>query len=135
MPGFLTDYANNIVLDGFFGSVSYSPPSTLYFGLSQSAASKAGTVIEPAAGNYSRVSVTNNLSSFSVAQSGTKTNAISLVFPTPSQAWGTIESVFVSDSAIGGHVLAIADLPSPSVIAANTGAPSIAIGALFISHT
>jgi hypothetical protein len=135
MPGFLTDYSNNKVLDLFFGSTIYAPPATLYMGLSLSSASKAGSIIEPVGGGYARVSVANSLANFPAASSGTKSNAAALLFPAPTADWGTVVSVFLADAATGGNVLASADLSTPRSVTNGSPAPKVAAGALFLSHT
>ena len=135
MPGFLTDYSNNKTLDLFFGASAFTPPATLYFGLSQTASSKSGTVSEPAGGGYARVAVANNLTGFPAASGGTKSNAAVVTFPAPSAAWGTVASVFIADAVSGGNVLAAADLTTPKTISSGASAPTIAVGALFLSHT
>ena len=135
MPGFFTDYANNLVLDLFFGSVTYTPPTTLYLGLSQSAATKTGSTAEPSGGGYARVAVANNLSSFPSASGGTKANAAVATFATPTASWGTVVSVFVADAISGGNVIAMADLTIPKTVNAGGTAPTVAAGALFLSHT
>lgn len=135
MPGFFTDYTNNKVLDSILGNTPFTAPSTLYFGLSQNTSNKAGTLGEPSSGGYARVAVSNNLSAFASASNGTKTNSSVIGFPAPTGNWGTVSSVFISDSPSGGNVLAMADLASPRTISAGNAAPSIAIGALYLSHT
>lgn len=135
MPGFLTDLVNNKVLDCFFGGVAISPPSTLHVGLSLTKAYKGGYVSEPACGSYARVAVPNDRTRFLAASSGAKSNAAPILFPTPSAAWGTILSVFIADAAVGGNVLAMADLPSSKTINGGDPAPTIAVNALLLSHT
>src|SRR3954452_15127431 len=116
MPGYFTDFANGKLLDQVFGGVSYSPPVTLYIGLSQIPANKTGSVNEPAGGGYARVAVTNNLTNFPAASVGTKANAGTITFPAPTGSWGALLALFVSDAASGGNVLAIADLTTPKTI-------------------
>ncbi len=135
MAGFLSNYSNNKVLDLFFGSTTYTPPATLYMGLSQTTANKTGTVTEPSGGAYARVAVPNNLTSFPAASTGTKSNAIQLNFATPTASWGTITTLFIADAATGGNVLALADLTTPMTITTGTLAPFVAAGALFLSHS
>ena len=135
MPGFLTDFANNKVLDCFFGGVAIAPPSTLYVGLSLTQSYKGGYISEPAGGSYARVAVPNDLTHFPSASAGTKSNAAAITFPAPTADWGSILSVFVADAAIGGNVLAMADLPAPATINGGATAPSIASNAFFLSHT
>ena len=135
MPGFLTDLVNNKVLDCFFGGVVITPPTTLYFGLSLTKSYKGGYTSEPTSGSYARVAVSNDLTHFLTASVGTKSNATTITFPSPSAAWGPILSVFIADAASGGNVLAMADLPAPRTINGGDPAPTIAVNALFLSHT
>ena len=135
MAGFLCDYSNNKVLDMIFGGTAYSPPTTLYFGLSQNTANKNGYVTEPAGGGYTRVAVTNNLTNFPAASFGTKSNATVITFPAPTADWGTVQSLFVSDALINGNVLAMADLTSSKALPSGSAAPKIAVSALFLSHS
>jgi hypothetical protein len=135
MPGFLTDLVNNKVLDCFFGGRAIAAPSTLYVGLSLTKAYRGGYVAEPTGGSYARVAVSNDLAHFPAASSGAKSNAAPITFPTPTAAWGSVLSVFVADAVSGGDVLAMADLPSPKTIHGGDPAPTIAVNALFLSHT
>jgi hypothetical protein len=135
MPGFFTDYTNNAVLNLIFGATAYSPPSTLYVGLSQSSSNKSGTITEPSGGGYARVAVTNSVASFPAASAGTKSNGGVITFPASTSNWGTVQSLFIADSATGGNVLAIADLTSPKTITSGGVAATVAVGALFLSHS
>lgn len=135
MAGFLTDYSNNKVLDLFFGSAIFSPPATLYLGLSMSSASKSGAVSEPSGGGYARVAMSNSPANFPAATVGTKSNAVSATFAAPTADWGTAQSLFIADAASGGNVLASADLTTPKAITNGSSAPKVAVGALFLSHT
>jgi len=135
MPGFLTNYTNNKILDMVFGASAYTPPSTLYIGLSTASAIKSGSAVEPSGGGYARVPLANNLTNFPAAVSGTKSNAVQLTFPTPTANWGTILSLFVADAPSGGNVLAMADLTVPTAIVSGSAPAMVAAGALFLSHT
>jgi hypothetical protein len=135
MPGYLTDLVNNKVLDCFFGGSAIIPPSTLYIGLSLARSYKGGYVSEPTGGSYARVAVRNDLSHFLAASGGSKSNAKAITFPPPSDAWGSIMSVFVADAPSEGNVLAMADLPAPKMIDGGDTAPTISVNALFLSHT
>jgi hypothetical protein len=131
----LTEFVNNKVLDCFFGGVPISPSPTLFVGLSLVRAYKGGYVAEPSGGSYARVSLVNNLANFPEATAGTKSNAGAITFPSPSSTWGAIVSVFIADAASDGNVLAMADLPEPRTILGGDPAPTIAINALFLSHS
>jgi hypothetical protein len=135
MPGFLTDVVNNKVLDCFFGGSAITPPSILYIGLSQIKSSKGGSVSEPIGGSYARVAVLNDTGHFPGAFAGTKSNATVIAFPSPSAAWGPILSVFIADSSVDGNILAMADLPASRTIKCGDLAPTIAVNALFLSHS
>jgi hypothetical protein len=135
MPGFFTDYMNNVVLNMVFGAMEYAPPATLYVGLSQSTSNKVGTVAEPSGGGYARVPVVNNATSFPPAVAGTKANSTVLTFPVPKAAWGTLQSLFISDAATGGNILAMADLATPKTVNISSTPATVAVGALFISHS
>ncbi len=135
MPGFLTEFVNNKVLDCFFGGVPIETPKALYVGLSLTRAYKGGYTSEPAGGSYARVALPNDLGSFLSASSGAKTNAVSIRFPTPSAAWGAISSVFIADAPTGGNVLAMADISEPRAIESGDSPPTIAVNSLFLSHT
>lgn len=134
MAGFLTDYANNRVLDCLFGGRALDPPRELHVGLSLTRAFKGGYVAEPPGGGYARVAVPNDLAQFPAAVLGRKFNAQAIKFPEPRADWGRVASVFVADSARGGNVLAMADLPAPRDVAAGDPGPAIPIAALFFSH-
>jgi len=135
MAGFLTDYANNKVLDLIFGAAAFAPPSNLYFGLSMNGSNKAGSVGEPQGGGYARATLANNAANFPGASGGTKSNAAVIVFPAPTADWGTVRSFFVADGPTGGNVLAMADLALPKSISAGGASAKVALGALFLSHT
>lgn len=135
MPGFFTDFANNKVLDLFFGSAAYTPPQTLYIGLSAGFANKQGIISEPSAGGYARVAVANNAAAFPAAVAGTKSNAGTVTFPQPTVDWGLMQSLFIADAATGGNVLAMADLTAAKTIPAGSTPVRLSAGSLFLSHT
>lgn len=135
MAGYLTDYANNKVLDLLFGATAFPPPANLYFGLSVTGANKTSWVNEPQGGGYARATLANNATSFQPASGGTKSNAVVITFPAPTADWGTVQSFFVADAPAGGNILAMADLAAPKAITAGGPAAKVAVGALFLSHT
>lgn len=134
MPGFLTDATNNKVLDLLFGSSAFMPPATLYVGLAINHANKLGVAYEPGGSGYARVALPNTSMSFSTAVCGTKSNAVAVTFPAPTADWGTVQSLFLSDSPRGGTVLAMADLASARTITAGSAAAKVAVGSLLFSH-
>ena len=135
MAGFFTDFANNKALDLFFGAAAYTPPGVLYLGLSLTTAHKGGYVTEPSGGGYARVALTNNSTNFPAAVAGSKSNAAAVMFPTPTSDWGTVQSLFVADAAVGGSVLAMADLIAPKLIHSGSATVKVAAGSLYLSQT
>ena len=135
MPGFLTDYANNQVLDCLFGGRPLASPAELHVGLSLCRAFKGGYVVEPPGLGYARVAVANDLVRFPLAALGRKSNAERITFPDPRGGWGTIASVFLADAPRGGNVLAVADLPSPRAVNPGDPGPTIAVDALSFRHS
>ncbi len=111
------------------------PPRRSTWGSRRIASSKAGAISEPSGGGYARVPLTNILTNFPTATGGTKSNATVITFPAPTASWGTVVSLFVADSASGGNVLAMADLATSKTINAGGSSATVAVGALFLSHT
>ena len=71
----ITYTSANSALDKFFGAANFTPPATLYFGLSTTAISIDGTgATEPSGGSYARVAFTNNKTNWGVASNGSLTN-------------------------------------------------------------
>lgn len=129
-----TNYLDNKVLDHVWGKTTYTGASTVYFGLSTSAANKTGTVSEPSGNNYARVSVTNNTTNFPNASNGGKSTGSTVTFGAPSGSWGTIKSVFIADASSGGNVLVMADI-TPVALDGSSAAPSIGSGAFSFAHS
>lgn len=106
MPGF-TNYLEATLLDHVFGGRTYTPPATLYVGLSSTAPADDGTgITEPTVGGYTRVAIDNGATStvWNVdGTDGTKTNAEVITFPAATADWGApITHFFIADSATGG---------------------------------
>lgn len=135
MPGYLTDYANNLYLDCLFGGVAFVPRPLLYAGLSLARPNKLGTVLEPSAGDYDRIPVVNSFDTFSAASGGEKSNLLPITFPQPQTDWGAILAVFVADMPIGGNVIWMAEPAGRIIVLAGDPAPSWAPGAMYFSHT
>ena len=135
MAGFFTDFLNNTLLDFVFGASSYSPPETLYVGLSMGSANRSGSAVEPSSLSYRRVPVPNDDGRFTKAVGGAKANASAITFPTAADDWGTVRSVFVCDAPWGGNVLAMADLARPRRVDGRGGPVTVDRGALCFSQS
>lgn len=133
-------YAQEAILNQWFGGTAAPIPATLYVGLSSTQPAQDGTnITEPSGGAYARVAVTNNTTNWPAAQTGPSgnsviSNATAVTFPTATASWGTLDYYFVSDAATGGNMLGWATLSSPQTVNANSIA-SFAAGTLSISQT
>jgi hypothetical protein len=110
-------YLENKLLDFLLGGGSYTPPSTVYVGLWNQALSDPSSGASPgevSAAEYARVAVPNNATNWPASSSGTKANALAVVFPTAASEWGTVTTVAILDAATSGHVLFYAT-PAPVV--------------------
>lgn len=130
MDGSFTDYANNLVLNAIYGGSGFTPPTTLYIGLSTSLLQKTSVGTSPVEPNdlyYTRVAVTNNYNNFPPASAGQKSSTPTITWPVPRKDWGVIKSVFVADASgiRGGNVWDFYNLTNPMTI--NSGDPAVYI--------
>ena len=119
--GSISDYLENELLDHVMGVGAYTPPSTVYIGLSTAdPTDDASGLAEPSGNNYARESL-----SFNAAASRKVENASQITFNQASGAWGTITHYALFDALSGGNMLAHGSLSTPKeVVSGNT--PSIA---------
>jgi hypothetical protein len=127
-----SDYLENEVLDHLFGASDYTPPATLYFGLFKTAPTDSGgTEVLIGTGGYARASLANNSTNFPAASAGAKKNAIAIVFPTATAAWGAVVGVGIFDAATGGNLLMQTSIPTRDVQVGD--APRFAVNGLTIT--
>lgn len=135
--GFFTDYQHNKWLDQLLNNISYTPPTTIYAGLSTGLATKLfASSTEVGINNttgYQRVLIPSG--SFNTAALGTTNINRNLVFNTPSGNWGNIQSVFLFDASTGGNVLAVIGLPTSVIVNSGDSPRMIPSGSLLISRT
>lgn len=110
MAGF-TDAVERSLLDHFFTDPAYTPPTTMYLGLSTTTPTEAGgNFTEPSTGSYARVST--NAADWSAASGTTpavKTNTATKTFPTATATWsaGANMTYFgLFDASTAGSLLA-----------------------------
>lgn len=134
-----TDFFERELLDHAFGGNTggnvYTPPATLYIGLSTSAINEDGSgITEPSGNAYARVAVANTSANWAAAAGSpsAKTNAVAINFPQASGSWGTITHLFISDAASGGNVLVKSAVGTSKTIASGDTA-SFAIGDISIT--
>jgi hypothetical protein len=122
MAGSKTTYLSRMLLDHVLGMQYYFPPDTLHLALSTAAFNPAATgeaMDEVAAGDYARIDVANDMSTWSAATDASpseKHNAITFEWPAATADWGTPLSAYLADAATGGNLLFGADIPGASPI-------------------
>ncbi|NIQ91004.1 MAG: hypothetical protein GWM98_04640 [Nitrospinaceae bacterium] len=127
------DYLENEVLDHVFGADSYSPPASLYVGLSSTDPGDDGSgITEPSGGAYARVEVTNNTTNWPAAVSGAKANGTLISFPKATALWGTMAWVIIMDAASGGNFLAGGALTASKIVDVNDQ-PSFSAGDIVVT--
>ena len=128
----ITYYSANKILDRNFGTTAYSPPATMYFGLSTTTIQIDGTgATEPSGGNYARVGITNDKTSWGTASNGALTNSVAVTFPESTASWGTVTHVFISDASSGGNIWWF-DALSPSRQVQSSTTVLFAIGSITV---
>ncbi len=124
-------YQHNILLDLFFEYFG-ARSSTLYVGLAQNSSNVQGYVIEPWGGGYARIPLSNSAAGFSEVEGGAMANLFPIVFPKPLSDWGVVQSVFIGDAFMEGHVVAMADLTTPQMLDGGSCPQKIAPGHLIL---
>lgn len=132
----ITYYSANRLLDRNFGGVAYTPPATMYFGLSTTTIQIDGTgATEPSgAAAYARVSYTNDKTNWGTASNASLTNTNAVTFTESTGSWGTITYVGIWDALTSGNIWWYDTLtPSRSVASATT--VLFAIGSITVQMT
>ena len=131
----ITYYSANRILDRNFGGTAYTPPATMYFGLSTTTIQIDGTgATEPSGGAYARVALTNDKTNWGTASNASLTNSAAVTFPESTASWGTITHVFIADASSGGNIWFF-DALSPSRAVASSTTVLFAIGAITVQMT
>jgi hypothetical protein len=100
-----SNYLENALLRHVFGGPDYVRPTTLYVALYSSDPTDAGTGTELTGGGYSRASVVNSSSSWSLVSDGIIQNAETILYPQVTSTWVTALYAGVLDEAVGGNLL------------------------------
>lgn len=117
MAGSFANYLEDEILDHIFSAATWTPPETLYVGLSTSTISDAGeNITEPSGNGYARVAVTNNATNWPAASGGAKANGVAIEFPKATGSWGTITDFFISDANSGGNILCYGALTTSQAV-------------------
>lgn len=139
-----TDYAENTIVDRLVrGQSTPAFPTTWYVALFTSSCSDSAGGTEVSGNNYSRPSVTANLTNWAGTQSAGSTTASSgtggvtsnngaINFATPSGSWGTVTYWGLYDASSAGNMWICAALTTSKTI--NSGdTVSFAAGALTVT--
>ena len=109
-----TTYLKNKMLDHLFTDPAYTPPATLYWGISTTTPAVDGSgVTEPSGANYSRKAVT--AADMSAAAAGVKENSAALNFAVPSATWNVGTHLCLFDASTGGNLLLFVDVPDKTI--------------------
>lgn len=134
-----TNYLDQKLVQLAHGDVSWSPPATVYVGLSTTTPTAAGAnVSEPSGGGYARVAVTNNTTDWvplttQPAAGYSVENGIAITWPTASASWGTVTNFVIYDASTGGNLLEFGALGTAVAIGSGTTA-SFPVDALTITN-
>ncbi len=112
----LSNYMENALIDLIFRGQAWTAPSTLYFAAFTAAPSDTGGGTEVTGGGYARVAVAATMANFAGTQApgsttassgmtGTTSNNIDIVFPSPTANWGTIVGMAIFTAASGGNMI------------------------------
>lgn len=135
MAGF-TDTVEQALLDHFLTDGAYTPPATMYIGLSSTTPTEAGgNFTEPSSGSYARVSTAAaDWGAATGTAPATKSTTTAKTFPTATADWVsaanlTYFGLFSASSA--GTLLAFGALTTPKPVL-NGDTASFASGALVL---
>lgn len=104
----LSNFAEDQILEGYFGAAAISLPATLYMALSSTAPADDGTnVSEPVGNNYARKAVSNIPGNWTApAGTGQTDNVNDVVFnQATGGAWGIMTHLAIFDAPAGGNML------------------------------
>lgn len=135
MAGFV-DTVERALLDHFLTDGAYTPPATMYIGLSSTTPTEAGgNITEPSTGSYARVSTAAaDWSAASGTAPVTKTTTATKTFPTASADWvagANLTHFVLFDASSAGNALAFGALGTAKPVL-NGDTPSFAAGALVL---
>lgn len=135
MPGFV-DVVEQKMLDHFLTDPAYTPPTTMYIGLSSTTPTEAGAnITEPTGGAYARVATTAaDWSAASGTAPAVKTTTAVKSFPTATADWlaaANLTHFVLFDAATTGNPLAYGLLTTAKNVL-NGDTPSFAVGALVL---
>lgn len=136
MAGSKSNYLEAAILNHILGAETYTPPGIVYVALSSAAYNESATgasFSEVAVGSYARVAMTNNTTSWPHITGSSKTNGITVTFPTASSSWPEVLSFYLLDASTSGNILYGGDLTTGRTLLTGDTA-SFAPGAMTITE-
>ena len=126
--GSISDFAENKLLDHLLNGVAYTPPATVYLGLSLAdPLDDASGLSEPSGGGYSRKAIP-----FAAAAARSIAQNQDVQFDPVTSDWGLVSHYGIFDAAAGGNMLAHGALDvAKNVVTGNN--PSVSSGEAVIS--
>jgi hypothetical protein len=103
--GSFSDYAENKLLDLVLGAQAFARVGNVFASLHTANLLDNGTGTEVSGNNYSRKSITNNLTNFPAAASRAKALAVRQDFAIATGAWGTVTDAGIWDASSSGNLL------------------------------
>lgn len=139
----LADYAENKMVDLVFRAQAWTPASTLYVGLSNTACSDSSVGTEISGNGYARVAIASSLANWAGTQSagsttassgtgGQTSNNIAITFPTPTGTWTGVGWFHITDASTGGNIYICQALTSAKTVNAGDTV-SFAIGSITVT--
>lgn len=122
MPGSKTVYLAQKMLEHCLGSTPFTKPTTVYLALSLSAFDPLATgtaMNEVVGGSYARKAVPNDSTTWTAGTAehpSEKHNIAAISFVTATAAWGSPQSVYISDAATAGNLLYGVDITNPQAV-------------------
>ena len=115
----ISTYLKNKLLDKCVGAVNFTPAATLWIRLFSTDLTVAGTGTELSNPSYQALEIGNDTTTFPLAASGAKANAVRFDFDAAEEDWTAIEAVGLFDAETGGNLYFFENLTAP--IAVETG--------------
>jgi hypothetical protein len=122
MAGSKSNYLELEILDHILGGADWARPTTVYLALYTAAPTDAGGGTPVAAGDYARLSITNNATNFPAASAGAKSNGTDLLFPEATNAWGLVVAWALFDAVTAGNMLYWGDFTQTQTIGVGAAA-------------
>lgn len=128
--GTISDFLENELVDHIFGNGAYTPPTTVYVGLSTADPTDSGSGLsEPVGNGYARVAI-----SFDAAASRLLNQTSEISFPKATGSWGTITHYTLHDALTSGNLMGSSALTaSKTIVSGKT--PKIPAGTIDVSIT